>query len=169
MPLILHFLIGINYGCERELCMSRAVQRKSSVALGQRICAQAILHEESALRQVFEGSRGGTAHSTAVLRWLALSTRIEATHMKCILLKRAHLLNFLMWEARVSARRDMRGSSKFTLSLESLRDSKQHSKNAKENAECFGACCLCKCDCEFKATRKHADGSGRKRKKGRRE
>jgi len=98
MPLILHFLIGNNYGCERDLCMSRAVriQRKSSVALGQRICAQAILHGESALRQVFEGSRGGTAHSTAVLRWLQLSTRIEATHMKCILLKRAHLLNFLV-------------------------------------------------------------------------
>ena len=131
---------------------------------------QYVLHGESALRQVFEGSRGGTAHSTAVLRWFQLSTRIEANHVQCNLLKRAHLLNFLEWEACVSARRDMSGGSKFTLSFESLRDSKQHSKNAKENAECFGACCLCKCcDCEFKATRQHADGSGRKRNKGRRE
>jgi hypothetical protein len=35
-----------------------------------------------------------------------------------------------------------RDAGAVTLSSERLRDSKQHSKNAKENAECFGACCL---------------------------
>ena len=48
----------------------------------------------------------------------------------------------IFWCGMHEVRRRFEGASIVTLSLGSLRDSKQHSKRDRENAECFGAYCL---------------------------